>query len=208
MDDADDSSQSSDDSEVERLREQLGNVTNEMNEMRQMLDEFTALQQRQNQSARNTQQEMYNLASAARDGKDPGEILKPNPPELFDGTPSKLPTFLTQGRAFIIYYLNQFRNDSAKVMYMAGRLTGTAAQWFQPIMDDYTRNPFHMVQPRTATIFGQNGYKEFEEALQMAFGTIDEKGQAERKIKTLKQTSLASTVGVEFLQLASKLPWD
>ncbi|EXK26506.1 hypothetical protein FOXG_22275 [Fusarium oxysporum f. sp. lycopersici 4287] len=208
MDDADDSSQSSDDSEVERLREQLGNVTNEINEMRQMLDEFTALQQQQNQSARNTQQEMYNLASAARDGKDPGEILKPNPPELFDGTPSKLPTFLTQGRAFIIYYPNQFRNDSAKVIYMAGRLTKTAAQWFQPIMDDYTRNPFHMVQPRTATIFGQNGYKEFEEALQMAFGTIDEKGQAERKIKTLKQTSSASTVGVEFLQLASKLPWD
>ncbi|KAI7769425.1 hypothetical protein LZL87_014413 [Fusarium oxysporum] len=95
MDDADDSSQSSVDSEVERLREELGNVTNEMNEMRQMLDEFSALQQRQNQSARNTQQEMYNLASAARDSKDPGEVLKPSPPEYFDGTPSKLPTSAT-----------------------------------------------------------------------------------------------------------------
>lgn len=208
MDDADDSSQSSADSEVERLREQLGNVTNEMNEMRQMLDEFTALQQQQNQSNNNTQQEMYNLASAANNGRDPGEVLKPSPPEYFDGTPSKLPTFLTQSRAFITYYPNQFRNDAAKVMYMAGRLTKTAAQWFQPIMNDYMTNPPYSLQPRTALLFGENGRHEMEEALKMAFGTIDEKGQAERKIKTLKQTSSASTVGVEFLQLASKLPWD
>ncbi|KAI7770071.1 hypothetical protein LZL87_014235 [Fusarium oxysporum] len=166
MDDADDSSQSSVDSEVERLREELGNVTNEMNEMRQMLDEFSALQQRQNQSARNTQQEI--------------------PPEYFDGTLSKLPTFLTQSRAFITYYLNQFCNDSAKVMYMAGRLIKTAAQWFQPIMNDYMTNPPYKLQPRTALLFGENGCHEMEEALKMAFGTIDEKGQAERKIKTLK----------------------
>ncbi|EWY79249.1 hypothetical protein FOXG_22838 [Fusarium oxysporum f. sp. lycopersici 4287] len=208
MDDADDSSQSSDDSEVERLREQLGNVTNEMNEMRQMLEEFTALQHQQNQSNNNTQQEMYNLASAANNGRDPGEVLKPSPPEYFDGTPSKLPTFLTQSRAFITYYPNQFRNDSAKVMYMAGRLIKTAAQWFQPIMNDYMTNPPYKLQPRTALLFGENGRHEMEEALKMAFGTIDEKGQAERKIKTLKQTGSASTLGVEFLQLASKLPWD
>jgi hypothetical protein len=44
-----------------------------------------------------------------------------------------------------------------------------------------------------------------EEALKMAFRTINEKGQAERKIKTLKQTRSASSLGVEFLQLASKL---
>jgi hypothetical protein len=73
---------------------------------------------------------MYNLASAANNRRDPGEVLKPNPPKPFNGTPSKLPTFLTQSRAFITYYLNQFRNNSAKVIYMAGRLIKTAAQWF------------------------------------------------------------------------------
>jgi TolA-binding protein len=206
MADTDNASQDSNNSEVKQLRKQLGNITNEINKMRQLLDEFTALQQQQNQSTKNTQQEIYNLASAAQDGKDPSEILKPNPPELFDKTPSKLPTFLTQGQAFITYYPNQFHNNSAQVIYMAGRLTKTAAQWFQPIIDDYTRNPFHIVQPRTATIFRQKGYKEFKEALQIAFRTINEKGQAKRKIKTLRQTSSASTVKVEFLQLASKLP--
>ncbi|SCO88777.1 uncharacterized protein FRV6_12904 [Fusarium oxysporum] len=58
---------------------------------------------------------------------DPGEILKPSPPKYFDGTLSKLPTFLTQSRAFITYYPNQFRNNAAKVIYMAGRLIKTAA---------------------------------------------------------------------------------
>lgn len=128
MADADDASQDSNNSEVKQLREQLGNVTNEINKIRQLLDEFTALQQQQNQSTKNTQQEIYNLASATQDSKDPSEILKPNPPKLFNKTPSKLPTFLTQGQAFITYYPNQFHNDSAQVIYIAGRLTRTAAQ--------------------------------------------------------------------------------
>ncbi|RKK99688.1 hypothetical protein BFJ68_g13093 [Fusarium oxysporum] len=92
IDNADNSSQSSDDSEVKQLRKQLRNITNKINEIQQILEEFTALQHQQNQSNNNTQQKIYNLASAANNRRDPGEVLKPSPPEYFDGTPSSFAT--------------------------------------------------------------------------------------------------------------------
>ncbi|KAJ3530145.1 hypothetical protein NM208_g9457 [Fusarium decemcellulare] len=206
MEDQDNNSSDSDDSEVERLRDQLANVTNEMNEIRQLLDEAVALQARQASTNQNNIQEMRNLANTVTHGKEAGEILKPNPPELFDGTPVKLATFLTQCRAFMLYYPTQFSRDSAKVMYAAGRLKGTAAQWFQPVMEDYTNKPESELQPRTFMLY--NSYTAFEKALKQAFGTINEKGQAEREIKAIRQTRSASEHGAKFLQLASKLPWD
>jgi hypothetical protein len=38
---------------------------------------------------------MYNLALAANNRRDLGEVLKPNLPKPFNGTPSKLFIFLT-----------------------------------------------------------------------------------------------------------------
>ncbi|KAF5701029.1 reverse transcriptase domain-containing protein [Fusarium globosum] len=202
----DNSSDSSEDSEVGRLRDQLAGVTNDLNEMRQLLEETVALQATQANTNQNNMQEFRNLATTAATGRDAGEILKPNPPEPFDGTPSKLATFLTQCKAFMIYYPTQFGRDSAKTMYAAGRLKGMAAQWFQPIMEDYTSKPESELQPRTFMLY--NSYSAFENALKQAFGTVNEKGHAERRIKALRQTKSASEYAAEYQQLASKLPWD
>jgi hypothetical protein len=70
---------------------------------------------------------MHALANTAANGKDAGEILKPNPPEIFGGNPAKLVTFLTQYRAFISYYPTQFTQDPNKTRYASGRLKDTAA---------------------------------------------------------------------------------
>ncbi|KAJ3541676.1 hypothetical protein NM208_g4497 [Fusarium decemcellulare] len=202
----DNSSDSSDDTEVVQLREQVTTLTTDLDNMRQLLNEAITLQQEQATQNQNNFQSMHNLATTALNGKDAGEILKPNPPEMFDGTPYKLQTFLTQCRAFMSYYPTQFNQEGNKTMYAAGRLKGTAAQWFEPVLREYTTVDLSELTPRTFMLY--NNYMAFEKALHQAFGTVNEKGQAERRIKAIKQTKSASEMAAEFQQLASKLPWD
>lgn len=202
MDDAD----SSDDEEVEQLRAQITAMSAEMDGMRDLIERMGETQRTQNAQYMNSVQEVNNMATAAMRGKDVGEILKPDPPEKFDGTAYKLPTFLTQLRAFMTYYPTQFNLASSKVQYAAGRLTKHAAAWFEPVMKEYLTTPFVELSPRTANLY--SSFETFEAALQQAFGTVDEKAQAEREIKALRQTRSASEYGTKYLQLASKLNWD
>jgi hypothetical protein len=201
-----DESESSDDTEVIQLREQVTSMTVDIENLRQLLEDALALQNQQNQNNQNGLQEMRALANTAVNGKDAGEILKPNPPEMFDGTPARLATFLTQCRAFMSYYPTQFQDEANKTRYASGRLKGTAAQWFQPVLEDWTvKGDLEALEPRTYDYY--TNYGSFEAALRATFGTINEKTQAERKIKLLKQTRSASELGAEYLQLAAKLDW-
>ncbi|KAF5698706.1 reverse transcriptase domain-containing protein, partial [Fusarium globosum] len=204
--DMENNSNSSADSDVEQLRQQITDMTTEMDNLRQALAEAAALQAQQATNHQTAIQEMRQLAATAASGKEAGEILKPNAPEPFDGNPAKLATFLTQCRAFMSYFPNQFNEDGNRVMYASGRLKGNAAQWFQPMLEEITTKPEHELQPRTFQI--HKSYLAFEEALRKAFGSVNEKSQAERKIKILRQTKSASEYGTEFLQLATKLGWD
>lgn len=202
MDDAD----SSDDEEVEQLRAQITAMSTEMDGLRELIERMGESQRAQNAQYLNSIQDVNNMATAAMRGKDVGEVLKPNPPEMFDGTAYKLPTFLTQLRAFMTYYPTQFTLASSRVQYAAGRLKNHAAAWFEPVMREYLTTPFAELSPRTSNLY--SNYEAFEAALRQAFGTVDEKAQAEREIKALRQTRSASEYGTKYLQLASKLNWD
>lgn len=199
-------SESSNDTEVEQLREQVTSMTADIENLRHLLEEALTLQNQQNQNNQNGLQEMRALANTVVNGKDAGEILKPNPPEMFDGTPVKLATFLTQCRAFMSFYPTQFQDETHKTRYASGRLKGTAAQWFQPVLEDWTtKGDLDQLEPRTYDYY--TNYGKFEEALKATFGTINETTQAERKIKMLRQNRSASELGAEYLQLAAKLNW-
>lgn len=204
-----DGESSDSDEEDDQLREQITTLTTELESMRDLVNRLATAQTEQGQLYQNGIQRMQNLATTAASGKDAGEILKPTPPEPFDGTPIKLNTFLTQLRAFMSYYPTQFGegNEGNRVQYAAGRLKGSAAQWFEPIMREFisSANPDEL-SARTARIY--YNYQEFEKELRRAFGTIDEKGQAERSIKLLKQTKSASEYGAEFLNKSSRLGWS
>lgn len=134
-----------------------------------------------------------------------GQILKPTKPELFDGTSSKLPTFLTQCRAYFTYFPTSLAESSAQVHYAAGRLTGNAAIWFEPTLKEVLTTHRDGWSDNTKTIY--NSFKSFEEALQKNFGVVDEKTKAEIQIKKLRQTKSASAYATSFLQYASKLSW-
>ena len=132
-----------------------------------------------------------------------GRILKPTKPELFNGTASKLFTFLTQCRAYFAYFLTSLSTDADKVHYSAGRLTGNAATWFKPTLKEVLTTPKEQWSETTRTIY--SSFSHFEEALQKNFGIIDKKIKAEIQIKKLRQTKSTSVYATTFLQHASKL---
>jgi hypothetical protein len=107
---------------------------------------------------------MHALANTAANSKDAGEILKLTPPEMYGGNPAKLATFLTQCWAFISYYPTQFATEPEKTRYTAGRLKDTAAQWFQPVLEDWTnKGDIEDLSPRTYMLY--TNYLAFEKAL-------------------------------------------
>ncbi|EXM14187.1 hypothetical protein FOTG_17387 [Fusarium oxysporum f. sp. vasinfectum 25433] len=199
--DMDNNSESSTDSDVAQLRQQITDMTTEMDNLRQALTEAAELQARQATNHQNAIQEMRNLAATAASGKEMGEILKPNAPEPFDGNPARLATFLTQCRAYMSYFPNQFANDSNRIMYASGRLRGNAAQWFQPMLEEITTMPEDELPPRTFQIY--NNYIEFEKAIRQAFGSLATKlGWNQEPLMSLFFDGLKETVQAELYKEA------
>ena len=90
---------------------------------------------------------------------------------------------------------------------MYGWFEGRAALWFNPIMEDYHKNPTSAGRnEETNSIFGN--YTYFEKAIREQFGAIDEERKAEQKIKEIYQTHSASTYASDLKYWASFLEWD
>ncbi|RYP06508.1 hypothetical protein DL765_009462 [Monosporascus sp. GIB2] len=157
----------------------------------------TLLEQVQQVPGRTTVQPVSN--------KEAGEVLKPPKPEPFDGTSTKLQLFLTQYRAYFGYFPVRLATPTARVEFAAGRLSGHAATWFEPAMREHVTIPLEQQNVEVVRVYSD--YEVFEQALQKAFGVVDEKNKAEMSIQQLRQKGFASRYGTEFIQLSSKLNW-
>lgn len=127
-------------------------------------------------------------------------------PEKFDGSKGKLRGFLTQMKAYHLYYHLDLPGESDKVLCAASFLAGDALAWFEPTMRDYLENTPDDRDTETNKVFGH--YKEFEKALKSAFGDPDEGRANERRLQGLRQKGSASKYAAEFRQVASHLGWD
>ena len=94
-------------------------------------------------------------------------------------------------------------NESDKVMLIGGRLTGSAFDWYEAALNDYNSYPVAEQEDETRKIF--SSYNHFISRLNIVFGNIDEKREAERRINKLKQKESASKYASEFQQLAGRL---
>jgi retrotransposon gag protein/zinc knuckle protein len=181
-------------------------LQDEVRQLRQQIADMIALQEEQTRMYQTQVNELNSLANTAIKGKDPGEVLKPKAPRPFDGTMGTLQPFITQMRAYFMYFPTQFRNEAAKVHYAAGNLSGQAAAWFEPTLRDCVANmATGTCKTETSKIF--NNYSEFEEALRQTFGSMDEERDAENKLSKLRQKGSASDYAASFRQIISKLPW-
>uniref|UniRef100_A0A8H7K2A6 Reverse transcriptase n=1 Tax=Bionectria ochroleuca TaxID=29856 RepID=A0A8H7K2A6_BIOOC len=198
-DNSDSSSSSNNDAEVELLREQILQLQEHLATMQQEMATATNLMGQQAAQNANLQAQ----AQAVANGREPGTLLKPPAPEMFDGTQAKLQGFVTQLRVHFNYFPVTLNTDERRVTYAYSRLKGSALDWFEPVMREYLSG--HGSQ-RTMSIMTNFDY--FVEVLHQTFGIQDEKRKAEHEINLLTQTGSASVFSTKYLQLLAKTGWD
>ncbi|CZS80735.1 unnamed protein product [Fusarium graminearum] len=145
-------------------------------------------------------------AALAATGKDPGEILRPRQPELYDGNTDHLQGFLTAVRSYQMYYPIQFCTDEMRTRHAMSLLKGKAQRLMEPIVRDYVNNPPGKRQEMTRRVYEK--YEHFEQELIGAFGLANEKREAETKIRALRQTGAAAAYLAEYRYLMTKLDWN
>jgi hypothetical protein len=120
-------------------------------------------------------------------------------PTKYGGEKEGLAGFLTQVKAYLQYYPDKFRDEAAKVTFVASRLEGKALRWFEPTMKDRLDNQDEDDREDfTTKVFGQ--YAEFEKEILKVFGDTDEKLHAQERLARLRQTKSASAYATIFRQ--------
>ena len=188
-----------------RSDNQEGVITHLRNELTNLREMSNLLGQETEGNKKMYREHIEHTAALTASGKDPGEVLKPRQPETYDGSASTLQGFLTQLRAYHMYFPTQFNTDELKVRHATSFLKSKALQWFEPIMRDYVNNPPDQRKVETRTVYAN--YLTFEKELKDAFGLMDEKRAAEMAIQKLKQTTSTSSYAAEYRNLASRLEW-
>ncbi len=99
-------------------------------------------------------------------------------PPRYNGDPQKVVTWISQCRAYFDYYADQFEEEEDKALFAGSLLNGTAAMWFQPSLNRYTRaKSTSELSTDDQEIF--NTFKGFERAITKIYGKPDGK----RRIK-------------------------
>jgi hypothetical protein len=148
-------------------------------------------------------------AEVNRATETPKKKVKTGKPTKFDGTRDKLRQWLAQMDIYIDSQEHQITNEADKVILAASFLEGKAADWFEPFLRIlYHRNESGVPTDTDLADKIFKKYSNFTQQITLVFGQIEEKREAERKLRRLRQTKSASLYATEFLQVTSRLDWD
>ena len=125
--------------------------------------------------------------------------IKTTKPDTFHGSRSKLHSFVSQLAIYFALQPDDFTLDTNKIMFAASLLRDSAFDWFEPNL----RKKDSDSPPAVVT-----NYKTFLASLESTFGDIDAKATAERQLRSLRQTTSASSYSTSFQQIVSFLEWD
>lgn len=125
--------------------------------------------------------------------------------EYYHGDKAKLRTFLSQLRVAFALHGAKYPDGPTRVTFVAQYLRGSAQAWFEPYLTDYYSGK-ETREPDTEAIFKK--FKNFEEAIQQIFGSLDEERTAARMIQQLRQTGSAAQYYSHFRQLVARVDWD
>lgn len=115
-------------------------------------------------------------------------------PERFDGTRSKLRSFVNQVRLLFELQPRKYPTERIKVGLVGTLLTGAAAAWFCPLFE----NDSPLLE----------NFELFIKELNQTFGDYDRAIVSANKLRLLRQgDNTASTYTTEFRLLASDLDW-
>jgi hypothetical protein len=105
---------------------------------------------------------------------------------------------------------NVLRTRASWVIFVSTYyLRDRAFKWFEPILREYYNKATDNWGNITQEVFSETkGYKKFRNHLNKTFGDVDATRTVERKLRHLRQTTLATVYASEFQQITSHLDWD
>lgn len=128
--------------------------------------------------------------------------IKPHEPDTFHGHRSKLRSFVISLRIYITFNESRFVSERSKVIFACSFLRDSAFAWIEPLIRDSTDisiNTSHEVL---------DDFEGFVRSLTATFGDVDEVAHAERRLRSLRQTTSVTNYATEFQQITSHLSWN
>lgn len=120
-------------------------------------------------------------------------------PDTFNGSRSKTRAFLSQVHLYLGLHSAQFVSENTKVYFAASLLREAAFDWFEPFL----RRANEIPAPEIL-----NNFKKFCTEIEHSFGDLDSKATAERKLRSLVQTTSVSFYVTQFQQVVSHLDFN
>jgi hypothetical protein len=138
--------------------------------------------------------------------REMSNIPKVPAPDAFSGERGKLRSFLAKLDLYIGFNQKKFNSEMDKGLYTVAYLKDAAFDWVDPKLHEFLDKSPREREADKETIFGD--FKKFKEELRKAFGVVDEKRAAERRLHTLKMDKSAAKYSAEFQRIAALTDWD
>jgi len=134
------------------------------------------------------------------------DVPKVPAPDAFTGERGKLRAFLAKLELYIGFNQAKFRSEMDKGLFTVSYLKDAAFDWVDPKLHEFLdKTPKERMDDKES-IFGD--YKKFKDELRRAFGVVDEKRAAERRLHILKMDKSAAKYAAEFQRIAALTDWD
>lgn len=128
-------------------------------------------------------------------------------PEKYSGGREGLKSFLTNMDLYCRFNKASFATEQDKILAAGMHLKGDAAEWMQPLVDDFINHASPKeCRDDTQRVF--QDWESFKEEIQKIFGNVDEERAAERRMQALRQDKSAEKYTVEFKRLQAKIDWN
>jgi hypothetical protein len=162
-------------------------LQSELNTLRQQLREHQLQSEVNILRQQLATQPQVQLTQPSSSAKEP----KVTDPEMYSGKREKTRQFLVGLKRVFLTQPSRFNTEHAKVLYSLGRLSDSALSWSIPLQEN--NSPL------------LSSFATFEQALIEAFGVLDKKQDAIRKLRALRQGSQATS---QYASNFSRLQYD
>ena len=130
---------------------------------------------------------------------------KVSPPEMYSGDRHKLYLYLSKCRHNFLSRPELFPTEHQKVLFASGYLDGAAYNWFQPLLDQYSRAIDNIAEETPAEF---QSFQQYAKSLENTFGDPDIVRSKERELRNLNQISSVAAYLADFSRIKGFVKWN
>ena len=184
--------------QIQRLQEQIQQL---QEQLQGQVNKNMWLQEQVRYLGHQTQES--NTRQTIEANQDAAQRTKVAKPDLFYGERKKLQMFISQLELYFFFNAPDFPDEDRKVMFAATYLQGTAAQWFEPYLQDQMQKAPEEHQPETNEVF--NRFPTFVAKMKQNFRDLNKVRKATHTVMTICQRTSVAAYITEFQQAAAYL---